>query len=166
LPRIRLSRRARLRDRIDFRFTWTWPRRANRKWGSARLTDRHNLHTPLPSRSNAARTSVRKSSDSAQAVTDPLALAVSSYVNARAGTVSAAVFDLRTDQIWNVGTGAPQYEASVVKVAMLKTALFLSNGVGLAAYDQTLAQSMIEYSDNDSATALWDSVGGAEIIAV
>ena len=77
---------------------------------------------------------------------DPLGSAAASYVSSRDGVVLAAVYDLRTGQTWQFGQGQPQDEASVVKLDVLET---------------LLAEQMIEDSDNDAATSLWDEVGGA-----
>jgi hypothetical protein len=89
---------------------------------------------------------------------DPLA-AAASYLSARTGTVLAAVYDLRTGQTWSLGTGPPQAEASVVKLDVLET-LLAERGGGLSVSDRSLAQQMIEDSDNDAATSLWYEVGG------
>jgi hypothetical protein len=90
---------------------------------------------------------------------DPFGPAAASYVAARAGTIAAAVYDPGTGQTWRLGTGAPQDEASVVKLDVLET-LLAERGGGLSASDQSLAQQMIEDSDNDAATSLWYEVGG------
>ena len=89
---------------------------------------------------------------------DPLATA-GSYLSARTGTVLAAVYDVRTGQRWSLGTGPPQAEASVVKLDILETLLAEQAGE-LPVSDQSLAQLMIEDSDNDAATSLWYEVGG------
>jgi hypothetical protein len=90
---------------------------------------------------------------------DPFSAAITSYLAERAGVVTAAVYDLRTGQTWTLGQGRPQATASIVKVDILET-LLASNPGGLPAADQALAQSMIEDSDNDAATALWNAAGG------
>jgi hypothetical protein len=95
---------------------------------------------------------------------DPLGSAAASYVSTRDGVVLAAVYDLRTGQTWRFGRGQqPQDEASVVKLDVLETLLAERgrSGTGLSANDRTLAAQMIEDSDNDAATSLWDQVGGA-----
>jgi hypothetical protein len=94
---------------------------------------------------------------------DPLGTAAASYLAGRTGTVLAAVSDLRTGQTWYLGRGQPQDEASVVKLNVLETLLAEQDrsGTGLSATDQELAGQMIEDSDNDAATSLWDQVGGA-----
>jgi beta-lactamase class A len=94
---------------------------------------------------------------------DPLGSAAASYVSRRDGVVLAAVYDLRTGQTWQFGQGQPQDEASVVKLDVLETLLAERDrgGTELSAGDRTLAEQMIEDSDNDAATSLWDEVGGA-----
>jgi hypothetical protein len=94
---------------------------------------------------------------------DPLGSAATSYVATRDGVVLAAVYDLRTGQTWQFGRGQPQDEASVVKLDVLETLLAERgrSGTELSASDRTLAEQMIEDSDNDAATSLWDEVGGA-----
>jgi beta-lactamase class A len=96
---------------------------------------------------------------------DPLATAAASYASTRAGTVMAAVYDVGTGQSWYLGSGRPQAEASVVKLDILETLLAQqdrSTPTGLpAGYQSLLAQQMIEDSDNDAATSLWNAVGGA-----
>jgi beta-lactamase class A len=91
---------------------------------------------------------------------NPLGPAVQTYLAGRYGTVRVAVYDLATGQEWSAGGGAAQAEASIVKVDILETLLSQRPG-GLTASDQALAQQMIEDSDNDSATSLWDDAGGA-----
>jgi beta-lactamase class A len=94
--------------------------------------------------------------------TDPFTAAAASYLGGREGVVSAAVDDLSTGQVWTIGPGRPQAEASIVKVDILETLLTQAGTSGaLSGADAELAQSMIEDSDNDSATDLWDTVGGA-----
>ncbi len=95
------------------------------------------------------------------AMSDPLGVSVSSYLSDRSGTVAASVYDLYTGQLWSLGNGVPQDEASIVKVDILETLLAQSGKRGLSAAQQVLAQNMIEYSDNDAATTLWSDVGGS-----
>ena len=97
---------------------------------------------------------------------DPLGVTAASYVSSRADVVLAAVYDLRTGQTWQLGQGQPQDEASVVKLDVLETLMAerARSGTELSASDQTLAEEMIEDSDNDAATSLWYEVGGASSI--
>jgi beta-lactamase class A len=114
---------------------------------------------PLPATAAAGSRAARP----AAAHRDPFGTAAASYVSTRAGVVLAAVYDLRTGQTWKFGRGQPQDEASVVKLDVLETLLAERGrgGTGLSASDQALAEQMIEDSDNDAATSLWDEVGGA-----
>jgi len=104
-----------------------------------------------------------KGTESRQA--DPFSAAVEGYLAGRAGTTLAAVYDVRTGQSWRLGDGPAQDEASVVKLDILEALLNESDGAGLSAAEQALAQQMIENSDNDAATALWDAAGGAAGLA-
>ena len=90
---------------------------------------------------------------------DPFSSAMTSYLAGRAGTVTAAVYDVRTGQTWSLGDGQPQATASIVKIDILETLLAVQPA-GLTVADRGLAQSMIENSDNDAATALWNEAGG------
>jgi hypothetical protein len=96
---------------------------------------------------------------------DPFSSAVDQYLAGRSGTVLAAVYDVRTGQSWRLGDGPAQDEASVVKLDILETLLSDSDGTGLSADNQGLAQQMIEDSDNDAATSLWYAAGGTAGLA-
>jgi len=70
------------------------------------------------------------------------------------GTADSAVYD-----------GASAYDtASVVKVDILAALLLRAQGAGrvLTSRERAYATAMIENSDNASATALWDVIGGAD----
>jgi hypothetical protein len=92
---------------------------------------------------------------------DQLSAAAAAYLAGRRGTVLAAVYDIRTGQTWELGTGPAQAEASIVKLDILETMLARPRGAALPPADQVLARSMIEDSDNDAATSLWNEDGGA-----
>ena len=95
---------------------------------------------------------------------DPLSGAVASYLASRSGTVLAAVYDLQTGQIWTVGVGQPQAEASIVKLDILETLLAEDRAGALSESDASLAALMIEDSDNSAATSLWYAAGGPQQI--
>jgi beta-lactamase class A len=98
---------------------------------------------------------------------NPFGAAAGSYVAGRSGTVTAAVYDVSTGQTWTFGSSKPQAEASVVKLNILE-ALDAQHGTGsggLSAADTSLAQQMMEDSDNDAATTLWYQAGGPSRIA-
>jgi beta-lactamase class A len=99
--------------------------------------------------------------------TSPLGVTARSYLATRSGAVLAAVYDVRTGQTWSLGRGKPQAEASIVKLDILETLLaqHRADGTVLPLDDLSLAQAMIEDSDNDAATSLWDDVGGAQGIS-
>jgi beta-lactamase class A len=91
---------------------------------------------------------------------DPFSAAVTGYLTGRAGTVSAAIYDVNTGQTWTLGTGTPQATGSLVKVDILQ-ALLARRPSGLAAADQARARSMIENNNNAPATTLWNQAGRA-----
>jgi beta-lactamase class A len=93
---------------------------------------------------------------------NPLGTAAASYLASRSGTIVAAVYDVSTGQTWNLGPQHPQAEASIVKLDILET-LYAQQRNGTAAPgdpDKSLAQRMMEDSDNSAATSLWNAVGG------
>jgi beta-lactamase class A len=78
------------------------------------------------------------------------------------GAVSVSVTDLGTGR--SLTYGAPGHgfaTASIVKVDILSTLLLQAQdqGTTLTQAQQSLATTMIENSDNDSATALWNEIG-------
>ena len=119
---------------------------------------------PSPQARSAAAPAPRPTPAGVAGGRDPFGAAATSYLAGRAGTVLAAVYDLRTGRTWHLGQGGPQAEASVVKLDVLETLLSergQGDGTGLSASEQTLAEQMIEDSDNNAATSLWYAVGGA-----
>jgi hypothetical protein len=92
----------------------------------------------------------------------PLGPLVESYVNGRQGTVSAAVENLSTGQTWTLHPGVAEATASIVKVDIMESLLAQStiSGQPLPPAEQADLTPMIEESDNDSATALWNAAGG------
>ncbi|MFF8320070.1 serine hydrolase [Streptomyces bobili] len=91
-----------------------------------------------------------------------LAKAMASVTVPGAARVSVAVLDVDSGLSAVHGTGAFD-TASIVKVDILAALLLQAQDAGrhLTAGEKTYATAMIENSDNDSATALWNSVGGA-----
>jgi hypothetical protein len=109
----------------------------------------------------AASLSPAPATHEAAARPDPLGAVASAYLATRHDVVAAAVYDLTSGKTWTIGKNArAQDEASIVKVDILE-ALLARHRAGLPAADKALAQQMIEDSDNDAATALWDAPGGA-----
>lgn len=93
---------------------------------------------------------------------DTLSAAAAAYLAGRRGTVLAAVYDVRTGQTWQFGDGPAQPAASIVKLDILETMLARPRSAALSPADQALARSMIEDSDNEAATSLWNEDGGAD----
>ncbi|HEX3492303.1 MAG TPA: serine hydrolase [Streptosporangiaceae bacterium] len=89
------------------------------------------------------------------------------FLASRSGDVTAAVYDARDGRLWVFHPGVREYTASIVKVEIMGTALQEARqaGQGLPPAEQGLMPSMIEASDNDSATALLHDVGGASAVA-
>ncbi len=89
------------------------------------------------------------------------------FLHARSGNVTAAVENLWTGRTYLYRPGVREITASIVKVDILETLLRR-----LAVRHQRLtpglagtAQGMIEHSDNNDATTLWNDVGGAPGVA-
>jgi beta-lactamase class A len=131
--------------------------------GSGAAAATGNRSSSVPSAAAAEATANSSAPRPAASHYDPLGSAVASYVSTRDGVVLAAVYDLRTGQTWQFGQGQPQDAASVVKLDVLETLLAERGRTGteLSAGDRSLAEEMIEDSDNHAATSLWDEVGGA-----
>jgi hypothetical protein len=87
--------------------------------------------------------------------------ALSAALNARAGVISASVLDLTTGTSYQYRPGTLNITCSIVKVEILGTLLAHAQAAhrSLTPTEQSLATIMIEDSDNDAATALWNEVG-------
>ena len=96
--------------------------------------------------------------------TGPLGAQAQAYIAGRRGRVEAAVYDLSTGRQWTLGRQAPQAAASVVKLEILEAVLNqrTAQRVVLSLTEQELTPPMIEQSDNEAATTLWEDVGGAK----
>jgi beta-lactamase class A len=95
-----------------------------------------------------------------------LAAALAARVKDDGGHFAVAVDDLTTGSQEAYGGTEEFVTASIVKVDILVTLLYQAQEAGLALTDedQGLATTMIENSDNDSASDLYYDVGGAEAI--
>jgi beta-lactamase class A len=96
----------------------------------------------------------------------PFGPAVTNYLAQRTGTVTAAVYDANTGQTWVLNPGEIQVTASIVKVDVMATAFAeaAQRGQPIPPAEQALMPPMIEVSDNNAATALWNDVGGAPAV--
>ena len=88
----------------------------------------------------------------------PFPSALLANLASRQGVLSASVVDLSTGRTYNYRPGQLGLTASIVKVEILGTLLSQAQKAhrGLTPGQRSLARSMIEFSDNSSATALWD----------
>jgi beta-lactamase class A len=99
---------------------------------------------------------------------DPLnTAALRDYIDSRDGDITAAVENLRTGRtyVWNPGERAQT--GSIIKADILETLLHQAqvSHTPLDAGTAETVQGMIEESDNDDATDLWNQVGGASGIS-
>jgi hypothetical protein len=85
---------------------------------------------------------------------------LSSYVAKRHGAIAVAVWDGVAKDLMVVHPKLRGRTASIVKVDILETLLHKTGG-HLSEEQRETATSMIENSDNDSATDLWDQDGAA-----
>lgn len=91
--------------------------------------------------------------------------AVRAYLGSRID-VSAAVYDVDSGATYMYRQGVEGDTASIIKVNILALLLYQhQESGGLSTEDSEEATSMIEYSDNDDATDLWNDVGGKEEVA-
>jgi len=81
--------------------------------------------------------------------------------------VTAAVYDAQTGRTWLLNPETVQDTASIVKVEIMGTALQEAQAAGqnLPAGQAALMPSMIENSNNESATTLLNDVGGPSALA-
>ncbi len=92
--------------------------------------------------------------------------ALRAYLAHRSGQVSAAVYDITRGVTYLYRPNVREQTASIMKVDILATLLHerQRSGAGLTSAQQSLAQDMIEDSDNDDAQKLWDEEGGSTAV--
>jgi beta-lactamase class A len=90
------------------------------------------------------------------------AAAIRTYLGARSGHVSLAVYEATTGITHSYDGSRHYVSASIVKVAILGTLLRRAQDAGrsLTSSERALAVRMIERSDNAAASSLWRAVGG------
>jgi len=101
-----------------------------------------------------------------QAQPDVFSAALVAALNARSGVISASVLDLTTGIAYQYRPGQLGITCSIVKVEILGTLLTQVQAAhrSLTPTEQEVATGMIEESDNDDATTLWNEVGGAPAV--
>lgn len=103
------------------------------------------------------------SATSAPTLARALADALGPVADGSAADFSVAVLDTRSGARGVYGDGS--YDtASIVKVGILAALLLKAQDEGrqLTARERSYATVMIEHSDNDAATSLWKTIGGAD----
>ncbi|WP_405003611.1 class A beta-lactamase-related serine hydrolase [Kitasatospora purpeofusca] len=115
-----------------------------------------------PATSTPTPTATPTAAPTGAASTGAAAAALHSAVDRAEGAVSVAVTDLGTGQ--SLSYGGPGHgfaTASIVKLDILAALLLRTQDLGSTptAAQRDLATTMIENSDNDSATGLWDEIG-------
>ena len=93
--------------------------------------------------------------------------AVADFLASRGGGVTAAIYNGDSGTTYEYHPLLTDETASIVKVDILETLLHKcqQSGIPLDEDDQDEATQMIEASNNDDATDLWDEAGGAAPIA-
>jgi hypothetical protein len=99
-------------------------------------------------------------------ITDPFTQAsLRSWLAHRPGDITAAVTDLHTGRTMVYRPGHAEHTASIVKVDILATLLHERQSEGpLDEETRETAAGMIESSDDDDATDLWNAEGGASAV--
>jgi hypothetical protein len=130
-------------------------------FASGALAATGSVHAGGDSKSNPA-----KHHKSKPQFVDPLATsAMRAYIASRTGDMAIGVENLLTDRTYLWNGGSEQDTASIVKVDILETLLHQLHGGPIPGADVPTAVGMIEDSDNDDATALWNQDGGAPAVA-
>jgi beta-lactamase class A len=118
----------------------------------------------LPARSHDHRTppsTLATNSTAAPTATASLPDSIRAYLARRDGAVSVAVYDAVADQLTLIHPDLRGRTASIVKVDILETLLHRTGG-HLSHSQRETATAMIEHSDNDAATELWNEDGEGE----
>jgi Beta-lactamase enzyme family len=89
---------------------------------------------------------------------------MTAFLRERAGSVTAAVYNVKTGRLFVYRPGVHEDEASIAKVDILATLLH-ERGAPLAPPDSAAAAAAIDDSDNDAAQDLWNAAGGDPAIA-
>jgi hypothetical protein len=136
---------------------------ANKPGPTAKVTTRAT--DPSPGSSTPGGSASTKPPKPKPKLKSPFA-GLASYVAATPYHVTAAVYDARTGQTWvlNPKPGVPEHTASIVKVEIMGALLNKVGVAGLSATENSLMHTMIEASDNASASELWSDAGGPKAI--
>src|SRR3984885_651288 len=90
---------------------------------------------------------------------------IAAAIRGRSGSIAIRVEDVRTGVECRYNEGRRSHSASVVKATILAALLYWRQRAhtSLTSTEKREATLMIEYSDNDAATYLWNDVGHARL---
>ena len=90
---------------------------------------------------------------------------IAAAIRGRSGSIAIRVEDVRTGVECRYNEGRRSHSASVVKATILAALLYWRQRThtSLTSTERREATLMIEYSDNDAATYLWNDVGHARL---
>jgi hypothetical protein len=93
--------------------------------------------------------------------------AITKYLAGRQGNITMALYDANTGETSLYRPGVTQTTASIIKVGILAALLYQAQQKGQPLTDPTaqLASAMIENSDDNAASDLWQGDGGAKGVA-
>jgi hypothetical protein len=121
--------------------------------------------TTMLSTSTSTSTTLATSSTTtvpAPRIEDPFhSASLPAYLSTRTDNVTAALYDVTTNQTYIYRPGIRQVTASMVKIDILADLLFEAQNEhrALTSKEQNLAAAMIEQSDNKDAESLWVDIG-------
>ena len=125
-----------------------------------------------PARASAAPTATAASSSAIctapakyASVATRLSKDIAAAIRGRSGSIAIRVEDVRTGVECRYNEGRRSHSASVVKATILAALLYWrqQTHTSLTSTERREATLMIEYSDNDAATYLWNDVGHARL---
>ena len=96
----------------------------------------------------------------------PMLQRIQAFLKGSQADVSVSVYDANNGQTYDYNPLATFDTASIVKVSIMGTLLRQAevSKTPLSAEEELLMSPMIEYSNNDDATALWNRAGGGSAV--
>lgn len=87
---------------------------------------------------------------------------VTKYISSRSDTVSVGVFDAYSGKTYTYNSSQIYKTASIVKMSMLADVLY--HRIPLTNYEKSLLSRMIEHSDNNAASSIWQQLGSDQYV--
>jgi hypothetical protein len=133
---------------------------------SATPSSKKATPSPVATKTTAKATQSATSTTSARPAQSVLTEAAGPVINDGPGNAAVAVLDLNTGASASYNGGSRFQTASIVKLDILSTLLLQcqQKNTSLTSAEKSLATTMIENSNNDSATSLYNDDGGAPAI--